>query len=413
MKIYPRKIIPSLEKCLKIPEIIVIHGARQTGKTTLLDILQTQLKEKIKHFNIVYFDLEDFELVDLCNSGVKSVINHLQARGADFKQKVYLFIDEIQYLNNPSSFLKLFYDQWKDKVKLIISGSSSFAIKSKFKDSLVGRTINFELFGLDFEEFLNFKELNYDLAVPDKIIIKELKKLFQEFIFYGSYPRIVLENSQEIKERLIKQIINTYIKKDIKDLANISDINKFNKLLKILACQSGSLLNILELSNTVGLARPTLENYLMILENTYVIKLIRPFYHNVRAELTKMPKIYFEDLGLKHILEKGDFSKIITGADLETSVYSILRKNLSAENIYFWRTVQKQEIDFIVKKRNKLLAFEIKIQARQKDRFALENFKRNYPKAKLCLIGFDFIDKQKPKGVDFIYPWQILDYLKN
>lgn len=413
MKIYPRKIMPSIEKCLNIPEIIVIHGARQTGKTTLLDILQRQLKEKINPSNIVYFDLEDFELVDLCNSGVKSVNRHLKAKGADFNQKIYLFIDEIQYLNNPSSFLKLFYDHWKDKVKLIISGSSSFAIKSKFKDSLVGRTIDFELFGLDFEEFLSFKELTYDLQTYDKIVIKELKKLFQEFIFYGSYPRVVLESSNEIKERLIKQIINTYIKKDIKDLANISDINKFNKLLKILACQSGSLLNILELSNTIGLSRPTLESYLMILENTYVIKLIRPFYNNVRAELTKMPKIYFEDLGLKHILEKGDFPKITAGADLETAVFSVLRKNLDAENIHFWRTVQKQEIDFIIKRRNKLSAFEIKIQARGKDRFVLENFKRNYPQTKLFLVGFDFIDQQKPKMVDFIYPWQILHYLKS
>jgi len=273
MKIYPRKFFSQIKKSLDIPEVIVIHGARQTGKTTLLHILMKELKKESHPPNIVYFDLEDFELTDLCNSGVKAVVEHLKAIGCDFKKKIFLFIDEIQYLENPSSFLKYFFDHWKGKVKLIVSGSSSFGIKSKFKESLVGRTIDFELFGLDFEEFLTFKELNYDLKIKDRIVIKELKKLFQEFVFYGSYPRIVLENSIELKEQLLKQIINTYLKKDIRDLVGVGDINKFNKLLKILASRSGSMLNVLELANTVGIARPTLENYLMILENTYIIKL--------------------------------------------------------------------------------------------------------------------------------------------
>lgn len=406
MKIYPRKITKEIEKFLKIPEIIVIHGARQTGKTTLLHILIEKLKRKNLAKNIIYFDLEDFELVDLCNKGIKAVINHLKARGCDFNKKIYLFIDEIQYLENPSSFLKLFFDNWKNKIKLIVSGSSSFSIKSKFKESLVGRTCDFELFGLDFEEFLNFKNLNYNLKTDDKIIIKELKELFLEYVFYGSYPRIVLENSIEIKERLIKQIINTYLKKDIKDLAQIADINKFNKLLKILASQSGSLLNTLELANTCKIARQTLENYLVILESTYVIKLITPFYQNIRSELTKMPKIYFEDLGIKHILEKGSFPQILTGSDLETAVYSILRKKYDSENIHFWRTAKKQEIDFVIEVPKKLLAYEVKINIRNKDRLILSNFEKHYLQTKTSLIGLNFIDKMDLKQTNFIYPWQ-------
>ena len=413
MKIYPRKIFPQIKKSLNIPEIIVIHGARQTGKTTLLHILMKELEKEILPSNIVYFDLEDFELVELCNSGVKAAFEHLKAIGCDLKKKIFLFIDEIQYLENPSSFLKYFFDHWKDKVKLIVSGSSSFGIKSKFKESLVGRTIDFELFGLDFEEFLAFKELSYDLKTKDKIVIKELKKLFQEFVFYGSYPRIVLENSIELKEQLLKQIINTYLKKDIRDLAKIGDINKFNKLLKILAAQSGLMLNVLELANTIGIARPTLENYLMILENTYIIKLISPFYRNVRSELTKMPKIYFEDLGIKNILERGSFSRVFEGKDLETAVYSIFRKNLNPEDIHFWRTTQKEEIDFVVGDSAKLSAYEIKINVRNKDRFVLNKFKNHYPNTKTYLVGLNFIDKKMLRDVNFIYPWQVLLPQKN
>lgn len=407
MKIYPRKILLKIQKVLKIPEIIVIHGARQTGKTTLLKILMQKLKKQVKPGNLIYFDLEDFELVDLCNAGVKDVIEYLKDQNCDFKKKIYLLIDEIQYLDNPSSFLKLFHDHYKDKIKIIVSGSSTFAIKSKFKDSLVGRTIDFELFGLDFEEFLIFREMDYNLNAKSELVIKELKKLWQEFVFYGSYPRIVLESSQEIKEQLLKQIINTYIKKDIKDLANIPDIGKFNKLLRILAGQSGSLLNVLELANTLGIARATLDNYLMILENTYIIKLINPFSGNLRSELTKMPKIYFEDLGLRYILEKAVFPGVVTGFALEASVYSNLRKNIPAEQIYFWRTAKKDEIDFIVKKGNTLLAYEVKINARNKDRLVLNKFKKYYPKAKTYLVGLDFIDKEKHESLNFIYPWEI------
>ena len=408
MKIYPRKIFSQIKKSLDIPEVIVIHGARQTGKTTLLHILMKELKKESHPPNIVYFDLEDFELTDLCNSGVKAVVEHLKAIGCDFKKKIFLFIDEIQYLENPSSFLKYFFDHWKGKVKLIVSGSSSFGIKSKFKESLVGRTIDFELFGLDFEEFLTFKELNYDLKIKDRIVIKELKKLFQEFVFYGSYPRIVLENSIELKEQLLKQIINTYLKKDIRDLVGVGDINKFNKLLKILASQSGSMLNVLELANTVGIARPTLENYLMILENTYIIKLISPFYGNVRSELTKMPKIYFEDLGIKNILERGSFPRTLEGKDLETAVYSLFRKNINPENIHFWRTTQKEEIDFVIGNLAKLSTYEIKINVRNKDRFILNKFKSYYPNTKTYLVGLNFINKKMLRDVNFIYPWQVL-----
>lgn len=411
MQIYNRKIIKKIEKYIKIPEIIVIHGARQTGKTTLINILIQNFSKEINSKNIVYFDLEDFQLLELCNSSVNSVVEHLKSKGCDFGERIFLFIDEIQYMDNPSSFLKYFFDHWKDKIKLIVSGSSTFGIKSKFKESLVGRTIDFELFGLDFEEFLTFKNISYDLNSKDKIIIGELKKLFTEYLFYGSYPRIVIEDSVEIKEQLLKQIINTYIKKDIKDLARISDINKFNKLLKILASQSGSIINILELSNTIGISRQTLENYLMILENTYIIKLITPFYKNVRSELTKMPKIFFEDLGIKNILEKSSFSKIIEGSDMETVVFSILRKNINVEKIHYWRTAQKEEIDFIIENPEKIFAYEVKINARNKDRFVLNKFNKYYPDTQTYLVGIEFIDKQMVEDINFIYPWQVSIYI--
>ncbi|MCP4295513.1 MAG: ATP-binding protein, partial [Proteobacteria bacterium] len=203
------------------------------------------------------------------NEGPESVNAYLRQRGKlKNQERFFLLIDEIQYLSNPSSFLKLIHDH-HSHLKLIVSGSSSFEIKKKFKDSLVGRTVNFELYPLDFEEFLVFKEKPFNLRekVTSGVLVEELKKLYREYVLYGGYPKIVLTESIEMKEKYLQQIVDTYIKKDIRDLANIRNIIRFNKLLRVLAAQSGQMLNVAELANTVQLAKQTIEEYLFILEN--------------------------------------------------------------------------------------------------------------------------------------------------
>ena len=300
--LFNRKLLPDIKSFIKTSDIIVIHGARQTGKTTLLKIIQNDLsKEKC-----FYFDLEDSRFKSLLEEGIESVINYIKQRGS-FNQhgKTYLFVDEIQYLSNPSSFLKLAHDHHPE-VKLIVSGSSSFEIKSKFKDTLVGRTVNFELFPLDFEEFLWFKEqsFNFKDKINDRLLIGELQTLYKEYVLFGGYPKIVLTEEVEIKEKYLQQIIDTYIKGDIRDIANIRHIEKFNKLLHILANQTGQLLNVVELANTAKIARQTVEDYLFILLQTYIIKLVHPFSGNIRSELFKTPKIFFYDTGLMNMLSK-------------------------------------------------------------------------------------------------------------
>ena len=161
----PRKILNRIESFINTNDIIVIQGARQTGKTTLLKIIIDQLQNKrgIAKDNIIYFDLEDFALLELCDNGASDVVKYIEAKKKlNKQQKVYLLVDEIQYLSNPSNLLKVFHDHYSH-FKLIVSGSSSFDIRKKFKDSLVGRTVDFELFTLDFDEFLDFKGVPYDL----------------------------------------------------------------------------------------------------------------------------------------------------------------------------------------------------------------------------------------------------------
>ncbi len=412
-KLKKRKLVKSIIKFIKDDEIIVIHGSRQVGKTSLMHyIIENYIKKESVSENIFYFDLEDFRLLDLCNSSPDDVINYLKAKGANFNKRVYLFVDEIQYLNNPSSFLKLFYDRYKGTVKLVVSGSSSLLIKKKFKDALVGRILDFELFTLNFEEFLEFKGLKYNLKIslPDAIH-EELKKLYKEYVIFGGYPAIVMENGIEKKEIKLKQIINTYIKKDIRDIADIRDINKFNDLIRIVASQSGSLLNILELSTTLGMAKKTVKEYLFLLENTYIIRRIRPFHKNIRSELTKMPKIFLEDTGMLNILTNKTFSMNIDGKLFENSIYSELRKNIPIEYIYFWRTNIKQEIDFIIEYvKNQIYAIEVKNMFFNKHTTHLKYFKKIYPGVELYTCCLE--KKEKSNIIKVIYPWELLKIFK-
>ena len=414
MELKNRKIIAEIAKFLDDDEIIVLHGARQVGKTSVISYLISKtLKNKAKEKNLVYFDLEDFDLVELCNDGVEKVISHLRGIGCDFNKKIYLFIDEIQYLKNPSSFLKLFHDRHKGKIKLIVSGSSSFAIKSKFKNSLVGRTADFEIFTLDFEEFLWFKEKKINIRTElSRVLEKQLKSLYEEFAATGGYPAIVLELSIEKKEFKLKQIINTYIKKDIRDLADVRNIGKFNDLLRILAGQSGKLLNILELSNTLNLAKQTVEEYLFILENTYIIRRVYPFHKNIRSELTKMPKVFLEDTGIANILSGKMFPKTVMGDLFENSVYANLRRNTEIENIYFWRTGKGQEVDFIIRDKE-LLPVEVKLSYSHKTMKNLFYFGEKYKTKNLfCVTLNKQLENDNNKDVIQMYPWEMIHALK-
>ena len=231
---FDRKIISKIKAFLNYKEAILIYGARQVGKTTIMKILIKQLQNEGQPRDaIFYFDLEDLDFLNIFRQGIDSVKNYINAR-TDYGGKIYLFVDEIQYLENASSFIKLLVDNYSEKFKLIASGSSVIGIKSKIKQSLVGRAITFEIFGLDFEEFLWFKgkKINFQ-KVSDLKTDKELIEIFTEFTIYGFYPRIAQFSKIDDKKYYLKELIQTYIKKDIKDIGKIRDIIKFKLLFRM------------------------------------------------------------------------------------------------------------------------------------------------------------------------------------
>lgn len=407
MRLLERTIIKEIKQFISTKDIIVLHGARQVGKTSVLEYLEAELTNSGK--KTFYIDLEDLRFVELLDSGPEELIRYLEENNILSKKLLYLFIDEIQYLKNPSNFMKLLRDHHSDRIKLITSGSSSFEIKSKFKDSLVGRILNFELYPLSFKEFLLFKGYTIDLHnnIGTKISLAELQRLYKEYILYGGYPRIVLEKSHYHKEIYLQQIIDTYIRKDIRDLANIKDILKFNKLLEILASQSGQLLNIVELSNTAKLSRPTVKQYLFLMENTYILKLVYPYSSNLRSELFKTQKIFFYDTGLTHLLWLKTLPKTVLGNILETSIFSELFKTRGKREIFYWRTQDKKEVDFIIKEGTKILPIEVKLNQNTFTPTAMNYFMTKYHLKKGFCIFLEGLSKKKFNHLEFIYPWDI------
>ncbi len=396
--LFKRPVVDEILNYLDSKHAIVVYGARQVGKTSVLKYLMNNyLKE-----NTFYFDLEHQDLLDLCNRGDKAVYNYLLQKGADEKKKIYLIVDEIQYLENPSKFIKILHDHYSN-IKLLVSGSSTLEIRKKFKESLVGRTIVFELYPLSFEEFLAFKGKKYRLLKENsEAINNELILLAQEFIKFGGYPSIVLEPAEEKKQTFLFQIISTYIKKDIRDIGNIRNVSTFNKLVEIFASQSGQLLNISELANTLDISRETVVDYLDLLENTFVIKRITPFHKNLRSELSKNPKVFLLDTGLMHLIWLKEFPKIIFGQSFETFVFLELLK--AGKKIHFWRTTNKQEIDFILPEK-KVYAIEAKYNFEKADAKNLKFFAEQY-NSKNMIVGLN--GKKKGK-----YAWELIKELEN
>lgn len=401
--VYKRTVVDEIYRYMQTGDIIVLHGARQVGKTSILYYLLNQLKDQGE--TAYYIDLEDSRFVKILDAGTGEFLRHLKEEGLlkETLKRVFVFIDEIQYLATPSSFLKLIADHHK-QIKLIVSGSSSFAIKNKFKDSLVGRTVNFEIFNLSFREFLLFKHCPFEEEkVYTEKKIHELRSLFTEYVLYGGYPKIVMTPEIVMKEKYLQQIADTYVKKDIRDLAKVKDIDKFNRLLETLASQSGSQLNIAELSNTARLSKQTIENYLFIMENTYIIKLVRPFSRNLRSELFKQPKLYFYDTGLMQILWLKGLQKELIGNVFETGIFAELVKKYYKDTLFYWRTKDKKEIDFILKLRGLLLPVEVKLNFSWFNDSSIQYFMGHYGIDRYKVVGLN----GKPENKYCVYPWDL------
>ncbi len=353
-RLIEREIFVRLAAHLLEREVTVITGARQTGKTTLLYQLKDWLiaKKKAKESQIKFFNLD--LISDL--TGIRDQADFVRFLKEELRKEkfIYVFIDEIQRLDDLGKFLKGVYDL-RLAVKFVVSGSSSLEIKSKISESLVGRKRVFHLWPFSFNEYLSGCDPSLvSLLKEDSVSILNKRKItayFFDFIVFGGYPRIVLSSDKKEKIAILNEIYSSYIEKDIVVFMKVKNPFAFLKLISLLGDQIGGLVNLHEISATLGLNFRTVENYLFALESTFVINLTRPYFTNARKELTKMPKIYFVDTGMRNLSVKY-FADFLDNRDkgklLENSVFSSILK-LWEGAINYWRTKDKNEVDFVIR----------------------------------------------------------------
>ncbi len=389
-----RDIVSQANRYIDSDYIMIFTGARQTGKTTILKHLyeKAQSGNQKAHF----ITLEDFDYLSLLNESPKNLLSIV---GLDVKERVTVFIDEIQYLNHPTNFLKYYYDEYKDKIKLIVSGSSAFYLDSKFADSLAGRKRIFQVYPLSFSEFLLFKDelalwkkfkqsVNLDNLGLDhfnKIEQRQFQLRIDEYIRFGGYPRVVLESDHQEKQAILRDLVESFIKKDILEAA-VNYPDKFLQLLRLLASQIGGLVNKNELANTLGLSTTAIENYLSIMLRSFHIVLIPPYFANLRKELTKQQKVYFYDLGLRNLLIRNfDLADLRPdrGEVYENFIFRELLEHTRLDQIKFWRTQNKNEVDFIIGDTH---AFEAKYNISTFSLSKYRLFRETYPDMRFNVV---------------------------
>lgn len=348
-----RKLFPSLLEHLRKKEYSIITGARQTGKSTLLRQLEDYCKQA--GFPVVFLNLENKAILTELNVSPLNLLKFLP----ETDQKIIVLVDEVQYLDDPSNFLKLLYDEYAINIKIVATGSSAFYMNDRFRDSLAGRKKIFPLYTCAFDEYLEISGKQELLEELSRIQIKKDYKStrielllieWEKFMLYGGYPAVVTESGSEAKIDRLKELRDSFVKRDILE-SGVKNENAFYKLFRLLASQTGNLVNINELASTIQIKNETIANYLAVLQQCFHISLVRPYYNNVRKELTKMQKVYLLDTGMRNSL-LNNFRPLSLRADKgelwENMVYRLLIEKYGIDEINYWRTSAGNEVDFVI-----------------------------------------------------------------
>lgn len=411
-----RQIYSDIKNHLQKPEITLIIGPRQVGKTTLINRINKELIKNGKNTVVLNMDFEDDFMLFETQS---KLINHLKLELGN--EGGYVFIDEIQRKENAGRFFKGIYDM-KLPYKFIFTGSGSVELKEKISESLAGRKRLFEMHPITFIEFLDYEtEYKYSNRIEMMITNNDsrITSLFEKYMHFGGYPRVILAETLNQKRLEIQEIYKSYLENDITQLLNVKKTESFTKLVTLLANQIGDKINANELSNTLGLDIKTINNYLWYLEKTYIIKIVRPYYTNSRKELTKTPLYYFIDLGLRNyaLNRFTNFNLDLEGGHLfENFIFNYLndKHHELDPKINYWRTKNGAEVDFIFRIGANILPIEIKYSSFSQPSVgkSMYNFISKYTPKKAYIINLTLNKtiKKNETEISFINFPQILNH---
>jgi len=350
---------------MKRPEISILLGARQVGKSTLMRQLEARAKRDKKRTS--FYDLEQPDHLQRLAGSPKDVIDEL-TKGADV-----VFIDEFHYLKNASKIFKAIYDS-KKRVKIYASGSSSIEIHKHLKESLAGRFRKTMIFPLTLEERNQQKKFAAD-----------------EILSWGGLPGLIHCESDADRLKLLENIISTYITKDIKGLIKEENIRSFNSLIYLLAQSQGSMAVVSNMARETGLSEPTVVRHLEIMAQTYVLHVLPSYSTNLANELKKSKKYYLFDNGIRNMLIKDvrsvshrEDKGILYESAIMLHLVSKLQPNME---LRFWRTKKGEEVDFVLIKNRIPVPIEVKSGLKKAVLpKGMIRFLKRYPKAPYGIV---------------------------
>jgi len=399
-----RNISERLKEDFDRKEARIIIGPRQVGKTTILKKVAKQCSaRKIPH---VYFNLEVPAHAERFARPMEVVLKELTAKGQ------VVFIDEFHYLPNATKLFKAIFDQFPS-VRIYASGSSAIEMHKHLKESLAGRRLLYRVFPLSFTEWIPSRS---KIRLPDSwsdSISKRghatFRRFLEEFVIFGGMPGLVHEKTVENRKRLLLGLVETYIQKDIKALLREEDILSFNRLLSLLASQEGGILSEIGLSQALNYSLRQVRNDLAILQQMFFLSVVKPFFNNRGRELKRSNKIYFFDTGIRNAILR-DFrppqDREDKGELWESFVLAEMQKNLGVgQDIYYWRTREKEEVDFIIVQDRTPIAVEVKSRLKGTDiPQGVRRFLQQYPNCrKAVVLNNDIFQKVTFDGREVIF----------
>ena len=346
---------------------IILYGARQVGKTTLVEHLIKDLPGKT-----LFLNGDDSDAREALTNPNPGKLNPL------IGDHTIVVVDEAQRIPDTGLALKIIHDNFKN-IQLIATGSSSFELANKISEPMTGRKIEFFLHSFSFGEMTDYHGLLTE------------KRLLEHRMIFGYYPDIALNSGDETK--LLKSLASSYLYKDLLTLEQIQKPLLLEKILKALALQTGNEVSMSELAQLLNSDRGTIEKYIDLLEKSYIIFKLRGLNRNVRNEIKKGRKIYFCDNGIRNAI-LGNLlplsSRVDAGALWENFLISERYKLLGNKDVdfhsYFWRTTQQQEIDYVEERNGKLSAYEFKWNP-GKSAVVSKTFTKAYPSSTFQVIS--------------------------
>lgn len=385
-KTLPAKFLPSkyIHRAAEVVSLetaraLLVVGPRQSGKSTLLWHI---LQDVFPH--VLFLNMED----PLFRIGFKSPFDLTSLIEKEYPFIKAIFIDEIQHMEEAGLFIKGLVDA-KTGFSVFVTGSSSFDLRSRTRESLAGRAQRATLYPFSLKELLNNEPPGSDAAVRAFI-----ERTVTDQLLYGGYPAVHLAPKRERKIEFLNDLVESLILRDASDLYRIRRVDAFRKLLNLLAIQTGSMINLSEIASLCNTSVGTVSSHIEILEESHIIRVLRPFAGGKRREITGAIKIFFVDNGIRNKLLNSfseDFSlRADAGQLFENWAFTELQKNLPfLGSIFFWRSKAGAEVDFVIEYAGKSFGMEVKftglarprlpkssrsfIEAYSPERFALLN----------------------------------------